>query len=122
MDYRYKDFFNRLQFAKAEKKMRVEDISKTSGVPVGTLAKIFAGITTDPKINTVIAIAYALGVSVDYLIYGNPYGENYSNIEKELIQKYRQLDADGKERVDYVLNMECKMAQERIEDKEKRLG
>ena len=38
------------------------------------------------------------------------------------IKKYRQLDADGRERVDYVLDMEHKLANERAEKEEQRLG
>lgn len=42
--------------------------------------------------------------------------------EETHIKKYRQLDADGKERVDYVLNMEYKLANERAEKEEESLG
>lgn len=42
--------------------------------------------------------------------------------EETHIKKYRQLDADGRERVDYVLDMEHKLANERAEKEEQRLG
>ena len=42
--------------------------------------------------------------------------------EETHIKKYRQLDADGKERVDYVLDMEYKLANERAEKEEESLG
>lgn len=42
--------------------------------------------------------------------------------EETHIKKYRQLDADGRERVDYVLDMEYKLANERAEKEEQRLG
>lgn len=41
--------------------------------------------------------------------------------EETHIKKYRQLDADGRERVDYVLDMEHKLANERAEKEEQRL-
>ncbi|WP_307977917.1 helix-turn-helix transcriptional regulator [uncultured Phascolarctobacterium sp.] len=42
--------------------------------------------------------------------------------EETHIKKYRQLDADGRERVDYVLDMEYKLANERAEKEEESLG
>lgn len=42
--------------------------------------------------------------------------------EETHIKKYRQLDADGRERVDYVLDMEHKLANERAEKEEQHLG
>lgn len=42
--------------------------------------------------------------------------------EETHIKKYRQLDADGRERVDYVLDMEYKLANERAKKEEQRLG
>lgn len=42
--------------------------------------------------------------------------------EETHIKKYRQLNADGRERVDYVLDMEYKLANERAEKEEQRLG
>lgn len=122
MNYSFNDFLLRLQQAKSSKKLRVEDVSKLSGIPLGTVSKIFAGITTDPKINTVISIAEALEISPDYLIYGKNLTNELSDNEYNIIKKYRQLDADGKERVDYVLNLEYKLAADRAENKEERLG
>lgn len=49
------------------KGMTVEDLSNKSGVPLGTVKKICAGITTNPNLDTVIAIAQALGCSLDEL-------------------------------------------------------
>ncbi|MHC1722776.1 MAG: helix-turn-helix domain-containing protein [Aminipila sp.] len=49
-----------------------EELSKISGVPLGTLNKIFAGQTTDPKFETIKAICGALGVSLAEL-------DNYEN-------------------------------------------
>ena len=112
--YSFENLLNRLQQAKTSSKLRTEDISSISGIPVGTLSKIFAGITKDPKIGTLIAIAEALNVSVDYLIYGKISRYDITPNEIEIIQKYRQLDADGKQRIENQLNFEV----EQIKDKE----
>ena len=110
----FENLLSRLQQAKIKSKLRTEDISAISGIPVGTLSKIFAGITKDPKIGTLIAIFNALDVSVDYLIYGKISRYDITPNEIEIIQKYRQLDADGKQRIENQLNFEV----EQIKDKE----
>ena len=69
-----------------------------------TLCKIY-------KIRDILAAFYNETIDID------SEGEAVS-----IIKKYRQLDADGKERVDYVLNLEYKMAADRAENKEERLG
>ena len=65
MKYRYEDFLFRIKKVKKEKKLRIDDIISTSDIPRGTLSKILSGITTDPKVSTVVSLADALGVSVD---------------------------------------------------------
>jgi len=47
-----------------QKGMSIEDLAARSGVPISTLSKISAGITKDPKLETVKAIAKALGCSL----------------------------------------------------------
>lgn len=42
--------------------------------------------------------------------------------EKSMIKKYRQLNADGKSRVDYVLNMEFDLVNNSAEKEEQNLG
>lgn len=50
-----------------EKGITIEDLSERSGVPLSTLKKICAGITTNPNIETVKAIVRALGCRLDDL-------------------------------------------------------
>lgn len=110
MTYDFQNLLIRLQQAKANSKLRTEDISKVSGIPIGTLSKIFAGITKDPKIGTLIAIARALNISVDYLIFGEISKYDITNTELEYIKKYRALDERGKENVDETLEREYQYA------------
>lgn len=44
-----------------------EQIAEESGIPKGTLNKIFAGQTKDPKYQTLHAIVHCLGFTVDDL-------------------------------------------------------
>ena len=107
MVFSFAVLLSRLQEAKAFKKMRIEDISKKSNVPIGTISKIFAGITTDPKIGTLIAIADALDVNIDYLIYGKNEintDATFSEKESNLIKKYRQLTAEQQGAIENSIN------------------
>ena len=45
----------------------IKQISDESGVPLGTLNKLFAGQTRDPKLETVRSVVYALGFTLDDL-------------------------------------------------------
>lgn len=42
-----------------------DELSKRSGIPLGTLNKILSGATKDPKLETLKAIARVLGLSLD---------------------------------------------------------
>ncbi len=53
-----------LKKIKKEMGITTEEISRKSGVPLGTLNKIFAGQTLDPKFETLKAICGALGISL----------------------------------------------------------
>jgi len=50
---------------KQERGMTSEDLAQSSGVPLGTLNKILNGQTKNPSLETVFALAHALGCSVD---------------------------------------------------------
>lgn len=45
----------------------LKQISEESGVPLGTLNKLFAGQTKDPKLETIWAVVKALGFTLDDL-------------------------------------------------------
>lgn len=117
MTYNFGDFLNRLKKSKSEKKLRVEDISRISNVPIGTVSKIFAGITTDPKISTVISIAESLNVSIDYLIYGKR-ETGLREEESDIIKKYRQLNSDDQEEVDAILDVKLAKTYRKSVEKE----
>lgn len=45
--------------------MTTAELSEKSGVPKGTLDKILSGVTRDPKLETLKAIARVLGLTLD---------------------------------------------------------
>ncbi len=74
----------------------VEELSLKSGVPIGTLSKITAGITKDPKLETIRSIAYALGITLDDLE-DNPKYFSPTIQETTLLSAFRMLNGTGQE-------------------------
>jgi SOS-response transcriptional repressor LexA/DNA-binding Xre family transcriptional regulator len=107
-------YIDRIKFLKSEKKITNERLSELTGIPLGTLSKIMAGISDSPKLSNIIAICDALECSLDYIVSGKP--ENHNNYtlddnEIRLIEDYRKLDDYGRELVSLVVDKEA----ERIE-------
>lgn len=97
---------------KKESGKTLEEISEISGIPRGTLNKIFAGQTKDPQLNTIKAIVHCLGFTLDDLDDdASSTKQNCSEIrltreEKELIENYRKLTDKGRAAVDATLDRE----------------
>lgn len=77
-----------------------------------------------PRMDKIEKLAHYFGLSINELLSTSSPAPTLSLTQQEetLIKKYRQLDADGRERVDYVLDMEHKLSNERAEKEEQRLG
>ena len=109
------DYIERIKKIKSEKKITNDKLSELTGIPLGTLSKILAGMNDSPKLSNVIAIANALDCSIDYLVSGTPRNEeNYtlSSYEIEFIKKYRELDACGRDIASFVVNREFERVSE----------
>ena len=52
---------------KKESGKTIKQISEESRVPLGTLNKLFSGQTKDPKVETLRAVVYSLGYTLDDL-------------------------------------------------------
>jgi transcriptional regulator with XRE-family HTH domain len=103
------DYISRIKKIKSERKITNERLSELTGIPLGTLSKIMAGISDSPKLSNMVLIASALGCSLDYIVSGTPDNTNnytLSNSEISLIEEYRQLDRHGKELVAMVTHKE----------------
>ncbi len=102
-------YIERIKQLKSEKKITNDKLSELTGIPLGTLSKILAGISDSPKLSNIVAICAALECSLDYILTGVE--ENTNNFtldpgEISLIENYRRLDKHGKELVGLVLNKE----------------
>ncbi|MBQ9085827.1 MAG: helix-turn-helix domain-containing protein [Clostridia bacterium] len=94
------DYIDRIKKIKSEKKITNDRLSELTGIPLGTLSKLLAGISDSPKLVNVIAIANALNCSLDYLVSGIPQNDhNYTLTEEEirLVEQYRSLDHFGQD-------------------------
>lgn len=58
-------WLDRLAAMKKSSGRTIKQISEESEVPVGTLNKLFAGQTKDPKLETVRAVVHSLGYTLD---------------------------------------------------------
>lgn len=119
--------YDRIRTRREQLNMSQEELAKRLGYKSrSTIAKIESG-ENDITQSKIVAFAKALGVKPGYLMGWEDVPEPTPSLsltqqEETHIKKYRQLDADGKERVDYVLNMEYKLANERAEKEEESLG
>lgn len=103
------DYINRIKQIKSERKMTNDDLAEKTGIPGGTLSKILAGISESPKLSNFVAICEALNCSLDYIMYGiEENSNNYTLAEDEIdmVERFRILDARGKDTVLSVLEKE----------------
>lgn len=106
-------YIDRIKQIKNEKKITNDRLSEITGIPLGTLSKILAGISDSPKLVNIVAIADALDCSLDYLISGNPENTNNYTLsarEIRLVEDFRALDAHGRELTLLVLDKEKERA------------
>ena len=119
MEYTYID---RIKQLKSEKKITNDQLSEMTGIPLGTLSKILAGISDSPKLSNIVAICAALECSVDYILTGIPENtNNYTLTDREMtmIENYRKLDAHSRELVSMVIAKESERVSDRVNNNEK---
>lgn len=87
----------RLKELKEQKKLTNQELSNLSGVPIATINRLMSGATENPTIDTVLALASALGTTVDSLLGLSPpsgHGDESPLIalyEKRIAEKYAAL-------------------------------
>lgn len=82
-----------------EKGMTYEDLAKKTGLSLGCIKRIMAGIARYPRIDTIEAIENALGISSDITTEERAAGatatkkESITPIEDELLYLFREVGA-----------------------------
>lgn len=103
------DYIGRIKKIKSERKITNEKLSELTGIPLGTLSKILAGISDSPKLSNMVLIAQALGCTLDYIVSGTAENTNNYTLSAEeiaFIEDYRQLDFYGQELLSVVARKE----------------
>ncbi len=95
-------YLERIKKLKSLRKITNDKLSEMTGIPLGTLSKLLAGISDSPKLSNIVSISRALDCSLDWLITGVP--ENTHNYTLEpaeitLVESYRALDEYGRDLV-----------------------
>ena len=112
-------YIDRIKSIKSEKKITNDMLSEMTGIPLGTLSKILAGISDSPKLSNIVAICDALDCSLDYILTGIPENTNNYTLEESemtLIENYRKLDKHSRELVSMVINKEAERSSESATD------
>lgn len=89
---------------KKSSSMTIEQIALASGVPKGTLNKLFSGQTKDPQLSTVSSVVHCMGYTLDDLSDDTFSGKtNLTPRQSALLSSFDQLNEEGQQKaVDYV--------------------
>ena len=104
-------FSENLKRCKDERGYTIEELSRRSGVPVGTLSKLLSGVIAEPKMAVVLALAKGLSCSLSHLL--DPAGEHIEATldeeEREVLAAYRRLDTHSRELVRMVMDKQLSL-------------
>jgi phage repressor protein C with HTH and peptisase S24 domain len=112
-------YLDRIKKLKSSRKITNDKLSEMTGIPLGTLSKLLAGISDSPKLSNIVAISRALDCSLDWLITGVP--ENTHNYtlepaEMTLVESFRELDSYGQALTLAVVDMEKARAERQADE------
>lgn len=89
--------------------MGIDQLVELSGIPKGTVTKVLTGVTKNPALETVKAIAYAMGMTLDDLAECDVVRtETLSEQALQFAAKYDTLDTPGKELIAAVMDTQFK--------------
>ena len=119
--------YDRIRTRREQLNMSQEELAKRLGYKSrSTIAKIESG-ENDITQSKIVAFAKALGVKPGYLMGWEDVPEPSSSLsltqqEEKHIKKYRQLDADGKEDIDDLIEVKLAKLQRKTEEGVESLG
>ena len=101
----------------------MKELAEKVGVSEATVSRWESGNLATMKHTKIMLLAKALKIS-PAMLFDAPASSSLSLTQQEEthIKKYRQLNTDGKNRVDYVLNMEFDLMNNSAEKEEQNLG
>lgn len=94
---------NNFKIARKNKNLTQADVAAELNVTPATVSRYESG-DMQPDNTTLLKLAVLLDCSIDYLLARDTNSITLSDDEIDLIKKYRQLDADGKNLIQVMLN------------------
>jgi len=119
------DLIERIKERRLKLEMSYQDLSDATQISKSTLQRYETGYIKKVPINQIEILAKALHTTPSYLMgWDAPHSPSLSLTQQEEthIKKYRQLDADGKEEIDDLIDVKLAKLQRKAEEDVESLG
>ena len=119
------DLIERIKERRLKLEMSYQDLSDATQISKSTLQRYETGYIKKVPINQIEILAKALHTTPSYLMgWDAPPSSSLSLTQQEEthIKKYRQLDADGKEEIDDIIDVKLAKLQRKAEEDVESLG
>lgn len=119
------ELIERIKNRRLALELSYQDLSDATGISKSTLQRYETGFIKKVPINQMEVLAKALHVTPAYLMgweESSPTPLPLTQQEETLVKKYRQLDADGKEEIDDLIDVKLAKLQRKAEEDVKSLG
>lgn len=119
------DLIERIKERRLKLEMSYQDLSDATQISKSTLQRYETGYIKKVPINQIEILAKALHTTPSYLMgWDAPPSSSLSLTQQEEthIKKYRQLDADGKEEIDDLIDVKLAKLQRKAEEDVESLG
>ena len=119
------DLIERIKERRLKLEMSYQDLSDATQISKSTLQRYETGYIKKVPINQIEILAKALHTTPSYLMgWDAPPSSSLSLTQQEEthIKKYRQLDADGKEDIDDLIDVKLAKLQRKAEEDVENLG
>ena len=119
------DLIERIKERRLTLEMSYQDLSDATQISKSTLQRYETGYIKKVPINQIEILAKALHTTPSYLMgWDTPASPSLSLTPQEEthIKKYRQLDADGKEEIDDIIDVKLAKLQRKAEEDVESLG
>ena len=119
------DLIERIKERRLTLEMSYQDLSDATQISKSTLQRYETGYIKKVPINQIEILAKALHTTPSYLMgWDTPASPSLSLTQQEEthIKKYRQLDADGKEEIDDIIDVKLAKLQRKAEKDVESLG
>ena len=119
------ELIERIKNRRLALELSYQDLSDATGISKSTLQRYETGFIKKVPINQMEVLAKALHVTPAYLMgweESSPTPLPLTQQEETHIKKYRQLDADGKEEIDDLIDVKLAKLQRKAEEDVESLG